>query len=146
MLSKVTIILLSLLLLVSCQQMNFQFGKKKPMFYLTEYSKDPEYGKNKYKAIKTGGWETNGHAGQQWFFHMLSGPNGEKLIVQRVGACCQHKNPIAFQGMALLDKYHVYIGDSTKAITLYLNSYEYQPPKIPVGFGAKIKYNKPIQR
>ncbi|AYQ57581.1 hypothetical protein MS2017_1917 [Bathymodiolus thermophilus thioautotrophic gill symbiont] len=147
MLSKITIILLFLLLLVSCQQSPQFVRKKPPIFYLTEHSKDSEYGKNEHKAIKTGGWkETGGHGGQRWFFSMLSGPNGEDITAEREGACCWHKNPTGYKGMVILDKYHVYIGDSAKAITLYLNSYEYQSPKIPVGFGTKIKYNISIQR
>lgn len=144
--NKFTILLILIAsLTTACQknQTRVIARDKPPIFYLTEYSNDPEYGTTAQKPIKIGGWrETGGHAGQRWFFRQLTGLNGEPLLIERVGVCCGYANSEAYMGQALIDEYKVYIGKPKKPITLYLDSFEYVPPKIPVGFNSNVKQNK----
>ena len=110
---------------------------------LTEVSKDKKYGyqPNHKTAIKVGKIE-NGYA----FLRALLGPNGEPVQFQRLGSCCEFESETAAFGSGFLDKYEVYYQGLDKPIILYINGYDYETPKCPVGFIFKTadKIEKPV--
>lgn len=107
---------------------------KPPFFLLTTMSNDPEYGKTESKPVKVGGINEAGHRNQYWFFKMLRGPNGEMLEISRIGHCCGFNAPNGYKGTGLLDKWKIDIPSTGETFVLYLNSYEFENPLIPVGF------------
>jgi len=110
---------------------------------LTEISKDKKYGyqPDHKTAIKVGKIE-NGYA----FLKALLGPNGEPTQFQRIGSCCEFKSKTAAFGSGFLDKYEVYYQGLDKPVVLYINGYDYETPKCPIGFTFKTadKIEKPV--
>ena len=110
---------------------------------LTEISKDKKYGyqSNHKTAIKVGKIE-NGYA----FLRSLLGPNGEPVQFRRLGSCCEFKSKTAAFGSGFLDKYEVFYQGLENPIVLYINGYDYETPKCPVGFTFKTadKIERPV--
>lgn len=98
---------------------------------LTEVSTDKEYGyePNHKTSIKVGKIEN-----EQAYLKALRGPNGETIQFRRVSSCCEFKSKSAAFGTGLLDKYEVFYQGLKKPIVLYLNGYDYESPKAPLGF------------
>jgi len=108
---------------------------------LAEISTDEKYGyePNHKTAIKVGSIR-NGYA----YLRALLGPNGEPVQARRLGSCCGFKIKKGSSG--LLDKYEIYYQGIEKPIILYVNGYEYETPKAPIGFTFKTaeKIEKPV--
>ncbi len=98
---------------------------------LTEISIDKKYGfeANNKTSIKVGKIEN-----QRAYLNALGGPNGEQVQFKRVASCCPFKSESAFLGQGLLDKYEVYYSGLKTPIILYLNGYDFEQPKCPIGF------------
>lgn len=94
---------------------------------LSEISTDSKYGYNQKKPIKVGSIEKGYH-----FLNALKGPNGEKITWQRNGSCCAFKSKTAAFGKGFLDVYTLYY-DNGQPLTLYINSYDYEDLKCPMG-------------
>lgn len=95
---------------------------------LTEISVDSKYGYTQMKPIKAGSIEKGYH-----FLNALKGPNGEKVFWQRKGSCCAFKSKTAAFGKGFLDMYQVQYNGGTP-VTLYINGYDYENLKCPLGF------------
>lgn len=98
---------------------------------LSEVSTDKKYGyepkrKTSIKVGKIG----NAHA----YLKALRGPNGEPVQFRRVSSCCQFRSRSAALGKGLLDKYEIYYQGLEEPLFLYINGYDYEHPKAPVGF------------
>lgn len=107
---------------------------------LTNISSDKNYGykpKNK-TSIKVGEIEN-----QQAFLKAIRGPNGEIVQFRRLGSCCSFKSKSAAFGEGFLDKYEVFYQGLQEPIILYLNGYDYESPKCPMGF-TYVTIEKPI--
>lgn len=98
---------------------------------LTEVSTDKKYGyePNHKTSIKVGKIEN-----EQAYLKALRGPNGEQVQFRRISSCCSFKSRSAVFGKGLLDKYEVYYQGLREPIILYLNGYDFEKPKAPVGF------------
>lgn len=98
---------------------------------LTAISTDKKYGykPNHKTSIKVGTVE-NEYA----YLKALRGPNGEKVQYRRIGSCCTFKSKNAIFGEGLLDQYEVYYQGIGEPIILYLNGYDFEMPKSPLGF------------
>lgn len=95
---------------------------------LKEISTDKKYGYSQNKPIKVGSIDKEYH-----FLNALRGPNGEKLNYKRNGSFCVFKSkPVTF-GKEFLDVYKVWY-DGGQPITLYINGYDYEDLKCPIGF------------
>ncbi|HHU26804.1 MAG TPA: 2-dehydro-3-deoxyphosphooctonate aldolase [Bacteroidales bacterium] len=141
------IILFAALLLISCgstknrstTQSMFS-GKHELVDYQTfkvdEYSQDESYGYTEKNPIKVGG-VTEGPMNERRFLNALAGPNGEKISYYRMGSCCHFKTQNSPTGTGLLDKYSVTYKGATKEIVLYINMYDVDLLKVPVGFTLK---------
>lgn len=110
---------------------------------LFEVSTDSKYGyePNSNTSIKVGKIEN-----EQAYLSALRGPNGEKVKFNRIGSCCKFESKTAIFGSGLLDQYEVKYKGLKEPVILYINSYDFETPKAPVGFtfvGAD-KIEKPI--
>ena len=99
---------------------------------IKEMSTDKNYGRKKKTNIKVGS-VSNEYA----FLFQLTGPNGEELKLNRLGSCCDVKSPLAPFGKAPLDRWEITYEGLDKPIILYLNGYDYEQPKCPVGLNFK---------
>lgn len=98
---------------------------------------DSTYGYTPENPIKVGGIkEEQKNQNQLRYLERLRGPKGEKVVFERRGSCCAHDNPNGFMGRGLLDQYEVRYAGREGSIILYLSLYDYDDPKIPVGFSA----------
>ena len=95
---------------------------------LTNISTDKKYGYTKKKPIKTGGIDKGYH-----FLNALRGPNGEKIMYKRNGSCCSFKSKTSAFGKGYLDVYQVWY-EGKEPVTLYVNGYDYEKLKSPIGF------------
>ena len=141
------IILFAALLIISCSstkntstsQSTFS-GKHELVddqtFKIDEYSQDESYGYTQNNPIKVGNF-AEGPKNERRFLNALAGPNGEKISYYRIGSCCEFKTKNRPFGGGLLDKYSVTYEGSTKEIVLYINMYDADVLKVPVGFTLK---------
>ncbi|WP_338375660.1 2-dehydro-3-deoxyphosphooctonate aldolase [uncultured Flavobacterium sp.] len=97
---------------------------------------DSSYGYTKSNPIKVGGYN-DGPLNERKFLNSLSGPNGESLWYERTGSCCQFKTKNSPFGMGMLDAYRVTYTGKNDTVTLYLNMYDKDNLKTPVGFKFK---------
>jgi hypothetical protein len=106
---------------------------------LTEISSDSKYGYNQKNPIKVGSIENGYH-----YLNALKGPNGEKIKWQRNGSCCEFKSKTAAFGKGFLDVYTL-VYEGGQPITLYINGYDYDNLKCPVGLTFVIESElKPV--
>lgn len=103
-----------------------------------EISTDSTYGYTEANPIRVGGaLRQSGPANQRAYLSGLRGPAGQPLRFRRLGSCCifpTMNSPMGPRG--LLDIYEVTYDGLEKPIQLYINMYDYERPKIPVGFTA----------
>ncbi len=104
-------------------------------FKLTEISTDATYGVTEENPIMVGGVTTSeGPLNERRFLNALAGPNGEDVSYKRLRSCCPFKTKNGFQGGGLLDEYEVTYKGLEKPISIYINMYDSDKLKAPVGF------------
>lgn len=99
---------------------------------LHEISTDKAYGTKPKTNIKVGSI-SNEYA----FIAQLTGPNGEEITARRLGSGWPVKSKSSPFGKAMLDKWEITYDGLKEPIFLYLNGYDYQKPKCPVGLNFK---------
>ena len=105
-------------------------------FLLTEISTDKSYGYTENNPIKVGG-QGSGPANERRFLNALAGPDGEQITYVRLGSCCMFKTKNGMMGTGLLDKYQIEWKSQSEPVILYLNMYDYDALKAPIGFTIK---------
>jgi len=116
------------LFLLFCLNLNGQENTIEERIIIKQLSTDKKYGKRKTASIKVGSI-----ANEYAFLAQVTGPNGEKITYNRLGSCCAVKSKKAPMGKALLDKWEIRYEGLIKPIILYLNGYDFEKPKCPVG-------------
>lgn len=106
-------------------------------FKIDEISDDPTYGYTQENPIMVGGGVFGGAQNERRFLNALMGPEGEAITYVRQGSCCEFKTKNGFDGGGLLDKYIVAHKGLEKEVILYINMYDSDTLKIPVGFKKK---------
>lgn len=101
-----------------------------------ETNEDTTYGYSEKNPIKVGG-EANGPMNERKFLNSLSGPNGETVTFTRAGSCCHFETRNISYGLGLLDIYEVTYEGKKDTVSLYLNMYDKETVKAPVGFKFK---------
>lgn len=99
---------------------------------IKEISTDKSYGSKPKTCIKVGSIK-NEYA----FIAQLTGPNGEEIKAARLGSGWEVKSKNAPFGKAILDKWEITYEGLTEPIILYLNGYDFEKPKCPVGLNFK---------
>ncbi len=103
---------------------------------VTTVSTDKTYGFTQENPIKVGG-TGSGPANERKYLDALAGPNGESISYVRVGSCCSFKTPNGLMGAGFLDRYEVTWSGQASPVYLYLNMYDKDELKAPVGFTIK---------
>lgn len=107
-------------------------------FKVEVYSEDPTYGYSQENPIMVGGSVMNGPMNERRFLNALMGSNGEPRTYTRLGSCCHFKTKNGLNNdTGLLDKYSVMHKGLEKEVILYINMYDSDTLKIPVGFKKK---------
>ena len=107
-------------------------------FILTEVSTDKSYGLTPEKPIEVGGVDkSEGPLNERRYLNALAGPNGEEVSYYRAGSCCPVKSKNGFMGMAMLDNYRVTWKGAKDTVSIYINMYDYNDLKAPMGFTIK---------
>ncbi|HOF15947.1 MAG TPA: hypothetical protein PLF32_01295 [Bacteroidales bacterium] len=105
-------------------------------FKITQYSQDSTYGYTEENPVMVGG-VSEGPKNQRRFLNALSGPNGERIKYYRIGSCCPFETENSAWG-GMLDKYDVTYEGLEKSLIIYINLYDSDTLKVPVGL--KLKY------
>ncbi len=107
------------------------------MFRITEYATDETYGYTEKNPVMVGNAQ-EGPKNERRFLNALAGPNGEQINYRRLGSCCSFytKNGL-FDNSGLLDKYEVTYPGLATPVILYINMYDSDVLKVPVGFTLK---------
>lgn len=105
-----------------------------------EVSDDPRYGYTMDSPIRVGGLPMYGAARQQRHLRALAGPAGQAVRFRRRGAVGPNRDKV------LIDLYDVIYEGLEKPIELYLDFYNWEPPKAPQGFvcGTEIGLSEPV--
>lgn len=100
-------------------------------------STDATYGLSKSNPIKVGvSKKGSGFANVRAYLNQLKDERRKPIQYQRVKACCPHK-PSGYKGNVFLEQYRITyntLSEGTKTTTIYLSYYEYDAPKILMGF------------
>ena len=104
-------------------------------YLLTSISGDKTYAYTQENPVKVGGGPTN----ERRYLNALLGPDGESIQYRRRGSCCPFKTPNGIMGGGMLDIYEIVYKDehNEKPILLYINMYDADSLKAPVGFTFK---------
>ena len=142
---KKILIAISLLLSIeSCK--STKAGFKKPTlldetrFRITEISTDETYGFTEKNAVKVNCTTAEEKVkNERRFLNALAGNNGEAIKYQRLNSCCHFKTESkdAIMGIGLLDVYEVKIENDNTSKRIYINMYECDNLKAPVGFSIR---------
>lgn len=116
------------------------------VFVVKYYSRDKEYGRTVEKPIMVGHGDTiiKGPKNEQRFLNALAGPNMERVAYKRRGSGHSFETDNSGEigsGTGLLDIYEVAYDGLSEPIVLYLNMYDSDTLKIPVGFRMKYAPN-----
>ncbi len=100
-------------------------------------STDATYGFTKKNPIKVGVHRTKGgFENVRAYLSQLKDERRKPVQFRRVQACCPHK-PKGYQGNVFLEEYKITyntLSEGTKTTTIYLTYYEFEKPKILMGF------------
>lgn len=105
---------------------------KDPLIVLKEVSDDSKYGYKPKKNIKVGSISN-----EYVYVAQLTGPNGEQIQANRRGSCCAVKSKNAPFGMASLDIWEIRYEGLEEPIVIYINGYDFDDPRCPVGLKFK---------
>jgi hypothetical protein len=99
-----------------------------------KYGYDPDYPINVFfQNVK------DEKINQQRFLNALAGPNGEKLVFNKVETCCPFPTKKNAMGAGFLDVYQITWQGNAAPIRLYFNIYEKGALMVPVGLTLKKK-------
>lgn len=103
---------------------------------ITQYSTDKSYGYTAKNPIMVGGLN-EGPLNELRFLNALTGPNGEMLQYNRLGSCCAFNTENSELGGGMLDQFSVTYEGLENSLVLYLNMYDSDTLKVPVGLELK---------
>jgi hypothetical protein len=105
-------------------------------FKISVYSQDKTYGYTEKQPVMVGG-VSEGPKNERRFLNALAGPKGEKVQYYRLGSCCPFKTKNSELG-GMLDKYEVSYEGLDTSFVLYINMYDSDTLKVPVGLKLKL--------
>lgn len=106
-------------------------------FMISHYSKDKSYGYSMRNPVMVGG-DMSGPMNERRFLNALAGPKGEQIFYEREGSCCAFKTTNSeFNNMGLLDRYKVSYRGLKKPLIIYINMYDSDTLRVPVGLKLK---------
>lgn len=107
-------------------------------FVLTEYSTDKKYGYDPDYPINVFFKNTKDEKiNPQRFLNALAGPNGEKIVFNKIETCCPFPTKRSAVGAGFLDIYQITWPGLKTPLQLYFNIYEKGALVVPVGMTLK---------
>lgn len=107
-------------------------------FILTEFARDKRYGYDPDYPINVFFRTTKDESiNQKRFLDALAGPNGEKIVYNKVETCCPFPTKRSDVGAGFLDVYQITWDGNKKPLRLYFNIYEKGALLVPMGFTLK---------
>ena len=107
-------------------------------FKINKYSTDSTYGYTIENPIMVGNAGGSGPVNERRFINALTGPNGEIIEYYRLGSCCHFKTSNGLFGdSGLLDKYSLTYRGLKKDLVIYINMYDSDTLKVPIGLELK---------
>ena len=108
------------------------------MFLITEFSADSTYGYTADNPIMVGGGGKDGVQNEKRYLNALAGPLGLRVMYKRLNSCCmfytKNGNDLGDgKRMGLLDVYEVIHDSMEEPVILYINMYDSDVLKVPVG-------------
>lgn len=114
-----------------------QLSKEKT-FVITEVSADKKYGYHQDYPVNLGFMRVEAaQINVARYFNALSGPNGEKIIYEKVDSCCPFPSVKNEMGAGILDIYEVKWDGQKTPVRIYINLYEKGKIMAPAGFGIR---------
>ena len=112
------------------------------MFVIREFATDTTYGYTQENPVMVGGADNEGPLNERRFLNALSGPKAEQISYQRLGSCClfntKNITPRYAVNYGALDMYEITYEGLETPIILYINMYDSDTLKVPVGFMLKL--------
>ncbi len=110
---------------------------------LTQNASDESYGYSCENPIKVGTGLWGGPSNQRDYLNLLRDNQGNSIEYERKGSHCAYKSEFApFGDAAMVDMYAVYFNNvvgEQDSTYLFISFYDYEQPKIPVGFKSSNK-------
>lgn len=108
-------------------------------FKLEEGTDDDTYGYTQTNPVCVGGVKSSeGPLNERRFLNALLGPYGEELEYTRRGSCCPFSTPNGMiNNSGMLDIYVVKYKGQEKAVSIFINMYDFGKLKAPKGFTFK---------
>jgi hypothetical protein len=111
---------------------------KENTFLITEYSKDKKYGFDPDYPINVFYKNTKDeNINAKRFLDALAGPNGEKIVYEKLESCCPFPTKKSTVGAGFLDVYNLTWEGSSKGVKMYMNIYEKGYLLVPMGLSLK---------
>ena len=106
-------------------------------FKVDVYS-DATYGYTQENPVMVDKGGGRGPLNERRFLNALMGPDGEPITYHRIGSCCGFKTKNGLmEDSGLLDKYSIMHKGLEEPVIIYINMYDSDTLKIPVGFKKK---------
>ena len=116
--------------------------EKDSVLRLEGVSDNPRYGYSENDPIKIG--VSSFYLGRNYpdkYFKSITGPNGQKVIFERIKSCCPFKTVNSseenYENVAVLEIYKVTYEGLSKPVYLYINFFDQGKPVAPYGFLPK---------
>lgn len=106
-------------------------------FVITKYATDKTYGYTEKNPVMVGS-KDSGPKNERRFLNALVGPEGQELSYYRLGSCCGFSTANGlYANSGMLDMYNVSYEGLEKPLVIYINMYDSDTLKAPVGLKIK---------
>ena len=103
---------------------------------INEFSDDETYGYSPRNPIMVGSGDY-APLFEHYYLNALCGPNGEELLYHRIGSGYSFKTNKNNNLVGMLEKYAVYYPGLKEMLFLYINIYDSDTLKVPIGLGLR---------
>ncbi len=132
--NKITLMAICVIFIAGCATRTWEMDAGDPGYKIHGVSVDPTYGYTAENPINVGIFSVSGVRPEYDYLKALRGPNGEALKYRRLGSCCHFETENSPFGGGFLDIWEVSCKGIEGPVHIYLNAYEYEEPKAPMGF------------
>ncbi len=133
---KKLLLLAAIIVMFGAHFAHAQAFMEKSEIVVEKVSKNKKYG---YLPTRKHSIKVGSIPNEKQFLACLCGPNGESLSCVRLGSGWPFETENSWSGKGFLDKWQITYEGCTEQIILYINGYDYDTPKCPVGLRIKEK-------
>jgi tetratricopeptide (TPR) repeat protein len=128
---------------LSLERLNYYRVNKKlndTLLNITGYTTDSSYGFRPANPVYVGYNLYTLPQSERYYLDQLYDAQGNRVVYERIGSCCQYPSKNGILGYALLDKYMITYSDENNLQVkriLYISSYDNNNPLVPLGLYLK---------